>query len=110
MVSERGAEAVCEARPHSVRFVSNIYGTHLAEVLRLCDPERTLFITASKTFSTQETITNAESAREWFLSSARDRAHVAKHFVVLSTNTKVVTAFGIDNANMFQFWDWVGGR
>ncbi|KIM64884.1 hypothetical protein SCLCIDRAFT_599325 [Scleroderma citrinum Foug A] len=114
--SDLGPVMVTEAlkpyakRDLNVRFVSNIDGTHLAEVLRLCDPERTLFIIASKTFTTQETITNAESAREWFLSSARDRAHVAKHFVALSTNTKAVTAFGIDNANMFQFWDWVGGR
>ena len=97
-------------RDLNVRFVSNIDGTHLAETLRSCDPERTLFIIASKTFTTQETIINAESAKEWFLASAKDRAHVAKHFVALSTNTKVVTAFGIDKANMFQFWDWVGGR
>ncbi|KIM54727.1 hypothetical protein SCLCIDRAFT_17590 [Scleroderma citrinum Foug A] len=114
--SDLGPVMVTEAlkpyakRDLNVRFVSNIDGTHLAEVLRLCDPERTLFIIASKTFTTQETITNAESAREWFLSSARDRAHVAKHFVALSTNTKAVTTFGIDNANRFQFWDWVGGR
>ncbi|OJA21312.1 hypothetical protein AZE42_03885 [Rhizopogon vesiculosus] len=91
-------------------FVSNIDGTHLAETLRLCDPERTLFIIASKTFTTQETITNAESARDWFLTAAKDKVHVAKHFVALSTNTKAVTAFGIDQANMFAFWDWVGGR
>jgi glucose-6-phosphate isomerase len=91
-------------------FVSNIDGTHIAETLRVCDPERTLFIIASKTFTTQETITNAESAREWFLASAKDKAHVAKHFVALSTNTKAVTEFGISKENMFQFWDWVGGR
>ena len=91
----------------SIRFVSNIYGTHLAEVLRRCDLEYTLFIIISKTFSTQETTTNAESARECFLSSARDRAHVAKHFVALNTVTKAVTTFGIDKA---QFWDWMGGR
>ena len=114
--SDLGPVMVTEAlkpyakRDLNVRFVSNIDGTHLAETLRLCDPERTLFIIASKTFTTQETITNAESAREWFLASAKDRAHVAKHFVALSTNTKAVTAFGIDKANMFQFWDWVGGR
>jgi glucose-6-phosphate isomerase len=91
-------------------FVSNIDGTHIAETIRNCDPERTLFIIASKTFTTQETITNAESAREWFLATAKDKAHVAKHFVALSTNTKAVTEFGIAKENMFQFWDWVGGR
>src|SRR6266404_4900846 len=91
-------------------FVSNIDGTHLAETLRKVDPETTLFIIASKTFTTQETITNAESAREWFLASAKDRAHIAKHFVALSTNEKAVTAFGISKDNMFGFWDWVGGR
>ncbi|KAH7882841.1 Glc-6-P isomerase [Phlebopus sp. FC_14] len=114
--SDLGPVMVTEAlKPYAKRdltahFVSNIDGTHLAEILRECDPERTLFIIASKTFTTQETITNAESARDWFLSSAKDKAHVAKHFVALSTNTKAVTAFGIDEANMFQFWDWVGGR
>ncbi|KAI6142686.1 Glc-6-P isomerase [Pisolithus tinctorius] len=114
--SDLGPVMVTEAlKPYSkrdltVRFVSNIDGTHLAETLRLCDPERTLFIIASKTFTTQETITNAESAKAWFLSTAKDQAHVAKHFVALSTNTKAVTAFGIDKDNMFQFWDWVGGR
>ncbi|KAG2360027.1 Glc-6-P isomerase [Suillus spraguei] len=97
-------------RDLTAHFVSNIDGTHIAETLRLCDPERTLFIIASKTFTTQETITNAESARDWFLAAAKDKAHVAKHFVALSTNTKAVTAFGIDKANMFAFWDWVGGR
>ncbi|KAG9311536.1 Glc-6-P isomerase [Chiua virens] len=114
--SDLGPVMITEAlKPYAKRdltahFVSNIDGTHLAETLRLCDPERTLFIIASKTFTTQETITNAESARDWFLSSAKDKAHVAKHFVALSTNTKAVEAFGIDTANMFQFWDWVGGR
>ncbi|KAF7428066.1 glucose-6-phosphate isomerase [Pleurotus ostreatus] len=114
--SDLGPVMVTEAlKPYSKRdltahFVSNIDGTHIAEILRLCDSERTLFIIASKTFTTQETITNAESAREWFLSSAGDKAHVAKHFVALSTNTKAVTAFGISSDNMFQFWDWVGGR
>jgi len=78
--------------------------------LRECNPETTLFIIASKTFTTQETITNAETAREWFLQSAKDKAHVAKHFVALSTNTKAVQAFGISTDNMFEFWDWVGGR
>ncbi|KAJ3573811.1 hypothetical protein NP233_g2186 [Leucocoprinus birnbaumii] len=114
--SDLGPVMVTEAlKPYSKRdlkalFVSNIDGTHLAETLLECDPERTLFIIASKTFTTQETITNAESARDWFLSKAKDKAHVAKHFVALSTNTKAVTAFGIDESNMFQFWDWVGGR
>jgi len=114
--SDLGPVMVTEAlksyakRDLNALFVSNIDGTHLAETLRLCDPERTLFIIASKTFTTQETITNAESAREWFLASAQDKAHVAKHFVALSTNEKAVTAFGISKENMFAFWDWVGGR
>ncbi|RCI01089.1 hypothetical protein CU098_010580 [Rhizopus stolonifer] len=94
-------------KPH---YVSNIDGTHLAEVLKSVNPETTLFIIASKTFTTQETITNAESAKAWFLESAKDQAHVAKHFAALSTNTKLVTGFGIDAKNMFKFWDWVGGR
>lgn len=114
--SDLGPVMVTEAlKPYAKRdldahFVSNIDGTHLAETLRLCDAETTLFIVASKTFTTQETITNAESAREWFLERAKDKAHVAKHFVALSTNTKAVTSFGISAENMFQFWDWVGGR
>ncbi|CAA7268629.1 unnamed protein product [Cyclocybe aegerita] len=114
--SDLGPVMVTEAlKPYAKRdlkahFVSNIDGTHIAETLRECDPERTLFIIASKTFTTQETITNAETARGWFLQTAKDKAHVAKHFVALSTNTKAVTAFGIDESNMFQFWDWVGGR
>ncbi|EIN09312.1 Glc-6-P isomerase [Punctularia strigosozonata HHB-11173 SS5] len=115
--SDLGPVMVTEAlkayskRDLAAHFVSNIDGTHLAETLRLCDPETTLFIIASKTFTTQETITNAESARAWFLAAAGgDKAHVAKHFVALSTNTKAVTAFGIAEENMFQFWDWVGGR
>lgn len=114
--SDLGPVMVTEAlKPYAKRdltalFVSNIDGTHIAETLRLCDPERTLFVIASKTFTTQETITNAESARDWFLAAAKDKVHVAKHFVALSTNTKAVTAFGIDKANMFAFWDWVGGR
>lgn len=91
-------------------FVSNIDGTHIAETVRECNPETTLFIIASKTFTTQETITNATTAKEWFLKTAGDQAHVAKHFVALSTNTQAVTAFGIAEENMFQFWDWVGGR
>ncbi len=95
-------------RPH---FVSNIDGSHLAEVLRIVDPERTLFIVASKTFTTQETITNAKTARAWLLDKPGfDASAVAKHFVALSTNAKEVAAFGIDTANMFEFWDWVGGR
>ncbi|KAL0569064.1 glucose-6-phosphate isomerase [Marasmius crinis-equi] len=114
--SDLGPVMVTEAlKPYSKRdlkahFVSNIDGTHIAEILRECDPERTLFIIASKTFTTQETITNAETAKSWFLETAKEQKHVAKHFVALSTNTKAVTAFGIDKENMFQFWDWVGGR
>ncbi|XP_061532379.1 glucose-6-phosphate isomerase a isoform X1 [Phycodurus eques] len=94
----------------NVCFVSNIDGTHLAKTLARLDPERTLFIVASKTFTTQETITNAESARAWFLRAANDKSAVAKHFVALSTNAVKVKEFGIDTANMFEFWDWVGGR
>lgn len=91
-------------------FVSNVDGTHMAETLQQLDPARTLFIIASKTFTTQETMTNAHSARTWFLQAAREESHVARHFVALSTNEAAVTAFGIDKANMFRFWDWVGGR
>ena len=94
-------------RPH---FVSNIDGTHIAETLKRIDPETTLFVIASKTFTTQETITNARTARAWFLEHAQDQAAVAKHFVALSTNAAEVAAFGIDTQNMFEFWDWVGGR
>lgn len=93
-----------------VHFVSNIDGTHLVEVLKSVSPETTLFIIASKTFTTQETLTNAESAKKWFLRSAKDPSMVARHFVALSTNEKAVAQFGIDTANMFEFWDWVGGR
>ena len=93
-----------------VHFVSNIDGTHIAETLKPLDPETTLFMIASKTFTTQETMTNAFSAREWFLKHARDSAHVAKHFVAISTNTAQVREFGIAPENMFVFWDWVGGR
>jgi glucose-6-phosphate isomerase len=98
--------------PH---FVSNVDGTHIAEVMKHVDPERTLFIVASKTFTTQETLTNAKTARAWLLESFGRSGHagteaVAKHFVALSTNAKEVAAFGIDTANMFEFWDWVGGR
>ena len=91
-------------------FVSNVDGTHIAETLKKVKPERTLFLIASKTFTTQETMTNALTAREWFLKKAKDEKHVAKHFVALSTNEKEVVKFGIDKKNMFEFWDWVGGR
>ena len=91
-------------------FVSNVDGTHIAETLKLVNPEETLFLIASKTFTTQETMTNALTARAWFLESAHDEVHIAKHFAALSTNESAVTKFGIDKANMFEFWDWVGGR
>lgn len=91
-------------------FVSNIDGTHMAETLKKVNPETTLFIIASKTFTTLETMTNAQTAKDWFLKSAKDEKAVAKHFVALSTNAKAVSAFGIDTNNMFEFWDWVGGR
>ena len=93
-----------------VHFVSNVDGTHIAETLKRVDPETVLFVIASKTFTTQETLTNAHTARDWFLASAGDEAHIAKHFCALSTNGEGVSAFGIDTANMFEFWDWVGGR
>ncbi|QDV68966.1 Glucose-6-phosphate isomerase [Rosistilla carotiformis] len=92
------------------RFVSNIDGTDLAEALQDLDPAETLFIVASKTFTTQETLTNAHSARRWCLDGLGDEAAIAKHFVAVSTNAEQVAAFGIDTANMFGFWDWVGGR
>jgi glucose-6-phosphate isomerase len=91
-------------------FVSNIDGTHIAETLKRLRPDTTLFTVASKSFTTQETLTNAHTAKAWFLKDAKDETHVAKHFVALSTNTEAVRAFGIDPANMFEFWDWVGGR
>lgn len=91
-------------------FVSNIDGSDLAEVLKKITPDETIFLVASKTFTTQETMTNALSAREWFLKSAQDEKAVAKHFIALSTNEKEVEDFGIDKENMFVFWDWVGGR
>lgn len=91
-------------------FVSNVDGTHIAEVLKQVDPETTLFLVASKTFTTQETMTNANSAKAWFLEAAGDETQVAKHFAALSTNGPAVEAFGIDPQNMFAFWDWVGGR
>lgn len=91
-------------------FVSNIDGTHMAETLKECNPETTMFLIASKTFTTLETMTNAHTARDWFLKTAGDVKHVAKHFVAISTNTEEVAKFGIDTNNMFEFWDWVGGR
>ncbi len=91
-------------------FVSNVDGTHITETLKKVTPEETLFLIASKTFTTQETMTNAHTARDWFLSHAIDEQHVASHFAALSTNEKEVTKFGINPKNMFEFWDWVGGR
>ncbi|MXN88724.1 glucose-6-phosphate isomerase [Pasteurella canis] len=113
--SDLGPYMVTEAlRPYknhlNLHFVSNVDGTHIAEVLKKVNPETTLFLVASKTFTTQETMTNALSAREWFLASAKEEEHVAKHFAALSTNGKAVAEFGIDTNNMFEFWDWVGGR
>jgi len=113
--SDLGPLMVTEAlKPYqvgpNVHFVSNIDGTHVAEVLKKVKPETTLFVIASKTFTTQETITNAETCKTWFLLSAKNPSFVAKHFVALSTNKSLVTKFGIDEANMFEFWDWVGGR
>lgn len=114
--SDLGPVMVTEAlRPYwkegmQVHFVSNVDGTHLAETLKRVNPERTLFIIASKTFTTQETMANAQSARAWFLSHAHDEDHIKRHFVAVSTYTEGVRAFGIDTANMFAFWDWVGGR
>jgi len=93
-----------------MHFVSNVDGTHIAETLKNLNPETTLFLIASKTFTTQETMTNAHSARSWFLASAENEVHVASHFAALSTNATAVQAFGIDTKNMFEFWDWVGGR
>ncbi len=114
--SDLGPAMVTEAlRPYaregvSVHFVSNVDGTHIAETLKQLNPETTLFMIASKTFATQETMTNAFSAREWFLKTAKDRQRVARHFVAISTNVGEVEKFGIDKDNMFVFWDWVGGR
>jgi glucose-6-phosphate isomerase len=96
-------------RDFKLHFVSNIDGTHIAEALLESDPETTLFLIASKTFTTAETVTNANSAKKWFLEKATQK-DIAKHFVALSTNTKEVEAFGIDSKNMFPFSDWVGGR
>ncbi|MEM0928424.1 MAG: glucose-6-phosphate isomerase [Pseudomonadota bacterium] len=98
------------AQGRSVHFVSNVDGTHITEVLCQVDPETTLFCIASKTFTTQETMTNAASARDWFLAQGRGEADIAKHFVALSTNHDATSAFGIASENVFGFWDWVGGR
>lgn len=113
--SDLGPLMVTEAlRPYwkniTPHFVSNVDGTHIAETLKRVNPETTLFIIASKTFTTQETMTNAETARKWFLEKTNNNGEVAKHFVAVSTNEQAVTDFGIDAANMFVFWDWVGGR
>ena len=114
--SDLGPVMVCEAlRPYgherlSMHFVSNVDGSQIAETLKRLDPETTLFVVASKTFTTQETLTNAHTARDWFLAKAGDVRCVAKHFVAVSTNREGVVAFGIDPQNMFEFWDWVGGR
>lgn len=112
--SDLGPYMVTEAlRPYknhlNMHFVSNVDATHIAETLKTLNPETTLFLIASKTFTTQETMTNAHTARDWFLSAGKDR-DVAKHFAALSTNATAVGEFGIDTANMFEFWDWVGGR
>lgn len=114
--SDLGPVMVTEAlkayrKPHlRTHFVSNVDGTHIVETLRELDPEKTLFLVASKTFTTQETMANAATARRWFLDRAGSEAHIARHFVAISTNEAAVKAFGIDPANMFRFWDWVGGR
>ena len=114
--SDLGPKMVCEAlKPYNhprlqMHFVSNVDSTDMVETLKKIDPERTLFLVASKTFTTQETMTNAHTARNWFLAAAKDEAHIAKHFAAMSTNLEGVSAFGIDPDNMFEFWDWVGGR
>ncbi|MTC34653.1 glucose-6-phosphate isomerase [Providencia alcalifaciens] len=113
--SDLGPFMVTEAlRPYknhlNMHFVSNVDGTQIAETLKDLNSETTLFLIASKTFTTQETMTNAHSAREWLLTFAKDEKHIAKHFVALSTNSEQVAKFGIDTNNMFEFWDWVGGR
>ena len=113
--SDLGPVMVCSALKHfktrlNVHFVSNVDGNHMVEVVKDLDPETTLFIIASKTFTTQETMTNAKSAKDWFLKSGATEADVAKHFVALSTNIQSVKAFGIAEENIFEFWDWVGGR
>ncbi len=114
--SDLGPVMVTEAlKPYGkkglkVHFVSNVDGTHIAETLKTVNPETTLFMIASKTFTTQETMANAHSARNWFLEAAAEEAHIKKHFVAISTNAEGVAGFGIDTRNMFEFWDWVGGR
>ena len=114
--SDLGPKMVCEAlKPYGkpglrVHFVSNVDSTDLVETLKLVNPATVLFLVASKTFTTQETMTNAQSARAWFLDTAKDEAAIAKHFAAMSTNTDAVAKFGIDPQNMFEFWDWVGGR
>lgn len=114
--SDLGPVMVTEAlKPYQhshikTHFVSNVDGSHITEVLKQVNPETTLFFIASKTFTTQETMTNAHTARSWFLEHAENESEVAKHFIALSTNGKAVSEFGIDLDNMFEFWDWVGGR
>jgi glucose-6-phosphate isomerase len=114
--SDLGPKMVCEAlKPYArpdlrAHFVSNVDSTDLVETLKSLDPETTLFLVASKTFTTQETMTNAHSARQWLLAAAKDETAVARHFAAMSTNTELVSKFGIDTRNMFEFWDWVGGR
>jgi glucose-6-phosphate isomerase len=114
--SDLGPQMVYQAlRPYrhprlKVHFISNVDGAHVKEELEALNPETTLFIVSSKTFTTQETMTNAHYARSWFLAQSQADKHIAKHFVAVSTNRDAVTAFGIDPANMFEFWDWVGGR
>jgi len=114
--SYQGPKMVCEALKPFARpglrahFVSNVDSTDLVETLKIVNPESTLFLVASKTFTTQETMTNAHSARQWFLAAAKSEAAIAQHFVAMSTNTEAVSKFGIDTRNMFEFWDWVGGR
>src|ERR1700744_1362428 len=113
--SDLGPVMVTEAlRPYKnhlqMHFVSNVDGTHIAETLKTLSPETTLFLIASKTFTTQETMANAHSARDWFIAGGGKDSEVAKHFAALSTNSEGVSKFGIDTKNMFEFWDWVGGR
>ena len=114
--SDLGPKMVCEAlKPYGrpdlrVHFVSNVDSSDLVETLKAIHPETVLFLVASKTFTTQETMTNARSARAWFLAAARDETAIARHFVAMSTNAAAVARFGIDTRNMFEFWDWVGGR
>lgn len=114
--SDLGPRMVCEALTGfghdslTMHFVSNVDGAHMDETLKRCNPETTLFMIASKTFTTQETLANAHTARDWFLESARDKAFIARHFIALSSHEQAVSEFGIDTANMFAFWDFVGGR